>query len=175
MRLEEVAIAAVKRELPGFPTATGWCVAFVFECLARYLGTNRWVLYSRLLDSVNADPDRSRWSIDVERAVHLRPSLLVSRKDYNPANKTEYEALLSILKPGDLLFSSRLYDEPPTSPKTAPDIEGHTGIYVGLYQGTPTVAENTRASRGVWFRRKTALRLTPLYNWDTVTTVARWR
>ncbi|GEM81865.1 hypothetical protein [Meiothermus hypogaeus] len=177
-KVTEIALQAVRRELPGFVTAPGWCVAFAFEAIARAYQTNRWLLYSRILDSVRADPDRSRWATAVERAID-RLDWDVTGVDRDPARAAERAALLKIIKPGDLLFSSLPYDEAPRSPRTAPDREGHIGIYVGEVDGVPSVAENTRADRGRWFVRKTALRLTPLQNWDTVTTVgripSRWR
>ena len=177
-KIAETAVQAVRRELPGFPTAAGWCTAFAFEAVARALDTNRWRLYSRILDDTKADPDKSRWAHDVELGVQ-RMGWAVSTTDYDPANPSQRTTLLRLLQPGDLLFSSRYFDEPPTSARTAPDCEGHIGIYVGEIEGQPCVAENTRADRGRWFVRKSALRLTPLGQWDTVTTVARipqnWR
>uniref|UniRef100_A0A7C3HYJ9 NlpC/P60 domain-containing protein n=1 Tax=Meiothermus ruber TaxID=277 RepID=A0A7C3HYJ9_MEIRU len=177
-KVAEIALAAVRRELPGFVTSAGWCVAFAFEAIARAYQTNRWILYSRVLDSVQADLDRSRWATDVELAID-RLDWDVSAADLDPAIASERAALLRIIKPGDLLFSSTKFDEPPRSRRTAPDREGHIGIYVGEVEGVPSVAENTRADRGRWFVRKTALRLTPLFQWDTVTTVGRipgrWR
>jgi hypothetical protein len=178
LKIREIAIAAVERRLPGFPTSAGWCVAFAFECVARAYDTNRWVLYNRILDRQNADPDRSRWALDVELAVQ-RPLWAISKQDFNTANATERKKLLELLKPGDLLFSSKRFDEAPTTPRVAQDIEGHIGIFIGDYGGVQSVAENTRADRGVWFGRKNALRITPLERWDAVTTVARipgnWR
>lgn len=176
--IADTALRAVRRELPGFVTSAGWCVAFVFEVIARAYQTNRWVLYSRMLDSVQADLDKSRWATDVELASE-RLDWDISKADRDPAIASERAALLRIIKPGDLLFSSTRFDEAPKSRRTAPDREGHIGIYVGEVEGIPTVAENTRADRGRWFVRKTALRLTPLQQWDTVTTVGRipsgWR
>lgn len=171
--IKEIAILAVKRDLPGFPTAPGWCTAFAFEVLARALKTNRWVLYAKILDSVRADPDRSRWAIDVERAVHRHFSWLVSKDDMNPRAGADYSKLLALLKPGDLLFSSKVFDEAPATSRIASDPEGHVGIYIGDYQGVPSVAENTRVARGLWYGRKNAMRITSLRNWDTVTTIAR--
>ncbi len=177
-KVAQIALQAVRRELPGFPTSAGWCVAFAFEAIARAYQTNRWLLYSRLLDSVRADPDRSRWAVAVERAID-RLDWDVSAVDRDPAKTADRAALLKIIKPGDLLFSSAPFDEAPRSPRTAPDREGHIGIYVGEVDGVPSVAENTRAERGRWWGRKTALRLTPLQQWNAVTTLgripARWK
>jgi hypothetical protein len=176
--IARIAVQAVRRELPGFITTPGWCTAFVFEVIARAYNTNRWVLYSKILDSVNADLDKSRWAKDVELAVS-RLGWVRQRTDYDPNKPAEREKLLAILKPGDLVFSSTTFDEAPKSPRTAPDVEGHIGIYVGLYQGMHYVAENTRADRGLWYGRRNALRLTQLARWDTVTSIARipenWR
>lgn len=153
-------------------------MAFVFEVIARAYETNRWKLYSRMLDSVRADPDRSRWAVAVERAID-RLDWDVSALDRDPASPADRAALLRQLKPGDLLFSSAPFDEPPRSRRTAPDREGHIGLYVGEVDGVPSIAENTRADRGRWWGRKSALRLTPLEQWDTVTTQGRiprnWR
>ncbi|WP_027877616.1 hypothetical protein [Meiothermus cerbereus] len=177
-KIAKIAIQAVRRELPGFPTISKWCVAFTFEAVARALDTNRWKIYSRILDDTKADPDKSRWAHDVELGVQ-RMGWAISTADYDPANPSQRTSLLRLLQPGDLLFSSRHFDEPPTSPRTAPDNEGHIGIYVGEIEGQPCVAENTSADRGKWFVRRSALRLTPLAQWDTITTLARipqnWR
>ncbi|ADH63791.1 hypothetical protein Mesil_1916 [Allomeiothermus silvanus DSM 9946] len=176
-KVAQIALLAVRRELPGFISSPGWCVAFAFECIARAYDTNRWLLYSRMLDSVQADPDRSRWAHDVELAID-RLDWDVTKADRDPAGD-DRKGLLRIIKPGDLLFSSQLHDEPPKSRRTATDREGHLAIFVGEVEGIPSVAENTRADRGRWFGRRSALRLTPLAHWDTVTTVGRipsgWR
>jgi hypothetical protein len=178
LKIAETAIQAVRRELPGLITAPGWCMAFAFEAIARAYNTNRWLIYAKLLDKHNADPDRSRWAIDGELAVQ-RAQWAITTQDLNPAIATHREMLLKLLKPGDLLFSSRRFDEAPISSRTAPDREGHVGIFVGEYEGVQCVAENTRADRGRYFGSKNAMRLTPLEQWDTVTTIARipqnWR
>lgn len=171
-KIAQIALQAVRRELPGFTTSPGWCVAFAFEAIARAYETNRWRLYSRILDSVQADLDRSRWAVDVERAID-KLGWDVTAADLDPAEPSQCAALLRLLRPGDLLFSSRAFDEPPSSRRTAANPEGHIGIYVGEVDGMPSVAENTRAERGRWFGRKSALRLTPLAQWDTVTTQGR--
>ncbi|WP_337869842.1 hypothetical protein [Meiothermus sp.] len=177
-KIAQTALQAVRRELPGFVATPGWCVAFVFEVIARVYATNRWILYSRVLDDTKADADKSRWAHDIELGVD-RLGWDIARADYDPASPSQQAALLGIIKPGDLLFSSAHHDEPPRSARVARDREGHIGIYAGEIGGIPTVVENTRADRGQWFGRRSALRLTPLSRWDTVTTVARipsnWR
>lgn len=173
-KIADVARQAVERRLPGFPAAPRFCLGFAFEAVARAFGTNRWVLYDRILDRTGADLDRSRWAVDAERGIS-RLRWEVSPQDLDPRDPAQLKRLLALLKPGDLLFSSREFDESPKSPRTAPDREGHVGIYVG----DGLVAENTAADRGQWFVRRSALRLTPLRDWDTVTTVGRipdgWR
>jgi hypothetical protein len=156
-RIAHVAEAAVRRELPGFITTPGYCLAFVFEVIARVYGTNRWLLYSRILDSTKADLDRSRWAVDAERGFDLL-NWEVSKQTLDPKNPTDLRLLRRDLRPGDILFSHRSGDQ-----------EGHVAIYLG--EGR--VAENTRANRGQWFVRRSALRITPLEQWDPVTSVGR--
>lgn len=137
----------------------GYCLAFVAAAMARAVNPkmSRHNIYAKVMDGVGADLDRSRWAKDMELAF-LRRGWAVSTQDYRPAKTDELKHLLSLLKPGDILFSSRSGDK-----------EGHIGIYLG----GGLVAENTRAIRGACYLAGSALRETPLDKWDIVTTVGR--
>lgn len=66
-------------------------------------------------------------------------------------------------QPGDILFAEGV---------SLP--WGHIGIFLGEYNGVPSVLENTRANRGVGCYGATSrARVTPLANWDAVTLIAR--
>ncbi|MDX2008206.1 MAG: hypothetical protein SFU83_23430 [Meiothermus sp.] len=176
--IAKIALEAVQGKRRGFPLIPGRCLHLAFEALAQATNTNRWVLYDRVLDRTGVDADRSRWATDAERGID-RLNWEVSKVDFDPRRADHRAQLLKLLKPGDFVFSSRAGDEAPTSPRTAPDVEGHVGVYVGVVEGIPCVAENTRAARGQRFRGAGAMRLTPLADWDTVTTIGRvpagWR
>jgi hypothetical protein len=179
-RIAQIAASGLRRERGGFPTLPGWCLGFAFEAVARAQNTNRWVLYGLILDRTGVDGDRSRWANDSERGI-IRLGWAATQQDLDPKIAEQYKKLLQLLQPGDLLFSSTLGDEAPRSRRTARDKEGHIGIYLGSTDatgkpdptGTPRVAENTRAHRGQFFGKPSALRLTLLEHWDTVTTIGR--
>jgi hypothetical protein len=176
MGIAEEALKGVMRKTGGYPTASGWCLGFAFEAVARAYGSNRWDMYSRILDKSGVDIDRSRWAIDAERAI-VKLGLAVTEIDADPSKSEQRTLLKKLLTPGDLLFSSLAMDEGTKSSRTARDKEGHIGIYIGPVAGEGKdvlyVAENTRAQRGRYWGKPTALRLTLLDHWDTVTTIGR--
>lgn len=174
LQIATLALRAVKEKLPGFPRGPRQCLGFAVEVFARVINRNRWHVYTWVLDQTGVDFDQSRWAIDFEKGVD-KLNWEVTKVDYNPRTPAGLKALMALLQPGDWVFSSRVGDEKPHSANTAPDLEGHIGIYVG----SGLVAENTTARRAGFVYKNGNQVVAPLSSWNEVTMVARvpanWR
>jgi hypothetical protein len=154
-KIAKVAMDACHGKISGFPTQPGYCLGFAFEVIARATNTNRWSLYEKILDKAGTDPDHRRWALDAEEAFERLGWDKLVREEVDAEDKKLASKLYGI---GPCILFSRV----------SGDIEGHVGIYLG----NGFVAENTRARRGFkGFKGAGALRITPLHQWNDVTTI----